>query len=147
MSRENINQRRTWLGLAQLSTLFRLNTGKAWMSSLGPKGVHRLRDGSLQIEAPRPVAIGYAMTSGEPVVGASDLHGWTTIEITPDMVGRKVAVYTSLESKSDTGRPTAKQRDWIDGVRRAGGIAGVVRSPADGIEIIDGWRSSTPPLL
>lgn len=63
--------------------------------------------------------------------GSADLIGWRTIEITPDMVGRRIAVFCSLEVKTATGRLTEQQRNWLDAVRRAGGIAGVVRSAAD----------------
>lgn len=68
--------------------------------------------------------------------GSADLIGWRTIEITPDMVGQRVAVFCSLEVKTDTGRLTELQRNWMEAVRRAGGIAGVVRSVADAQRLI-----------
>jgi hypothetical protein len=69
-------------------------------------------------------------------VGSSDLIGWTTREITPDMVGKKVAVFTAIEVKTASGATRPEQSNFIDRVREAGGIAGVARSPEDAREII-----------
>jgi hypothetical protein len=60
--------------------------------------------------------------------GMSDLCGLQSVTITPDMVGRQVAVFVALEVKSATGRATANQQDFLHLVRQLGGIAGVVRS-------------------
>ncbi len=51
--------------------------------------------------------------------------------ITPEMVGQQVAVFTSIEVKSSTGRVRPEQQQWIDAVQAAGGIAGVARSVED----------------
>lgn len=69
-------------------------------------------------------------------VGSSDVIGWQSIEITPDMVGRRVAVFVALEAKSDTGRPTREQLAFIAAVRAAGGIAGIVRSSEDAEKLL-----------
>lgn len=69
-------------------------------------------------------------------VGSSDLIGWTTREITPDMVGQKVAVFTAIEVKTASGDTRPAQVNFIDRVREAGGIAGIARSPEDAREII-----------
>ena len=63
--------------------------------------------------------------------GAGDLIGWRTITITPEMVGQRVAVFTSIEVKSATGRLRPEQRQWMEAVQAAGGIAGVARSVED----------------
>jgi hypothetical protein len=47
------------------------------------------------------------------------------------MVGQQVAVFTSVEVKTATGRLRPEQRVWLDAVQSAGGIAGVVRSVDD----------------
>jgi hypothetical protein len=65
------------------------------------------------------------------VKGSSDLIGWTAIEITPEMVGRKVAVFTACEVKSERGRVSKEQQNFIDQVNAQGGVAFVARS-ADG---------------
>lgn len=70
--------------------------------------------------------------------GAADLLGWRTVTITPEMVGQRVAVFTSLEVKSATGRVRPEQERWLAAVRAAGGIAGVVRSVAEAEALLKG---------
>lgn len=60
-------------------------------------------------------------------VGSGDLIGWKTVTITPDMIGARVAVFVSVETKAATN-PSPDQRAWLAAVLAAGGIAGVVRS-------------------
>lgn len=125
-----------------LCTLFRLNTGRAWISGFGPKGVQRLTDGSVLIKAARPVALGFSLTNGDPLNGASDLNGWTEVEITPEMVGRRIAVFTAIECKASSGgRTSAEQHNYIGQVQRAGGIAGVAASPEQAKQIIEEYKA------
>lgn len=77
----------------------------------------------------RPVQFGLAR-------GSADLIGWRTVTITPDMVGLRVAVFTSIEVKTTTGRLTPAQHNWLGVVRGAGGIAGVARSVPDALRIV-----------
>jgi hypothetical protein len=67
--------------------------------------------------------------------GSSDLIGWKTIEITPEMVGQKVAVFCALEIK-DKGKATVLQRHFISVVHEAGGFAGVARTVEEANRII-----------
>jgi AmiR/NasT family two-component response regulator len=60
--------------------------------------------------------------------GGSDLIGYRQVVIGPEHVGRTMAVFTAVEVKSAVGRATAEQRAFIQHVKQAGGIAGVVRS-------------------
>ena len=69
--------------------------------------------------------------------GSADLVGWKTIEVTPDMVGQKVAVFASIEVKTPTGRPTQYQQAWLTAVEKAGGIAGIARSVDDALRIVE----------
>jgi len=69
--------------------------------------------------------------------GSADLIGWRTITITPDMVGRQVAVFTSIEVKTERGRIRPEQHAWIGCVQAAGGIGGVARSVADALTIVE----------
>lgn len=55
--------------------------------------------------------------------GSADLIGWRTITITPDMVGSRVAVFMSVETKSKAGILTTEQENWLVQVRQAGGFA------------------------
>ena len=60
--------------------------------------------------------------------GTLDFIGWRTITVTPEMVGRKIAVFTAVEGKSADGILTPEQAHFLKMVRLAGGIAFVVRS-------------------
>jgi len=77
----------------------------------------------------RPVQFGLAR-------GSADLIGLRTVTITPEMVGQQVAVFTSIEVKTPTGRVTPDQHSWLNMVQQAGGIAGVARSVQDAKEIL-----------
>ena len=68
--------------------------------------------------------------------GSADLIGWRTVVVTPEMVGQRIAVFTSIEVKTATGRLSPAQTHWIHAVRSAGGIAGVARSVPDALQII-----------
>ena len=78
----------------------------------------------------RPVQFGLAR-------GSADLIGYRTVTITPDMVGQQVAVFTSLEVKTPTGRIRPEQTNWLHTIKRAGGIAAIVRSVDDARDAID----------
>jgi hypothetical protein len=76
--------------------------------------------------------------------GSADLIGWRTVTITPDMVGQQVAVFTSIEIKSPTGRLAPLQANWLDAVQNAGGIAGVARSVTDATNIVANLANLAP---
>jgi hypothetical protein len=98
--------------------LFRMNIGLAWTGD-----VTKNRDGSITIRNPRP------FKSGVP--GMSDLIGWTPVQITAGMVGKTVAIYSAVETKSAKGRPTPEQANFISAVQKAGGLAGIARTDSD----------------
>lgn len=101
--------------------------------SRGPVRLYRNNTGTLRDQHGRPVNFGLCK-------GSADLIGWTTRTITPDMVGQQVAVFTSIEVKTATGRLRPEQRQWLEAVQVAGGIAGVARSVEDaqGLTTVDG---------
>jgi hypothetical protein len=77
---------------------------------------------------------------GRPVryglcTGSSDLIGWRTVELG----GRRVAVFTAIEVKLPLGRLEPAQRNFIEAVKAAGGIAGVARSPLEAKELLDAF--------
>lgn len=57
------------------------------------------------------------------LVGSGDYIGWKTVTVTPEMVGKKVAVFLSIEVKTDTGVRSDEQTNWSENVRKSGGIA------------------------
>jgi hypothetical protein len=67
--------------------------------------------------------------------GSSDLIGFRTVVVTPDMVGQRVALFAAVEVK-DGGRPTDQQQAFINLVQQAGGLAGVARSVPDALSIL-----------
>ena len=92
--------------------------------STGPVRLFRNNTGVLRDANGRPVQFGLCK-------GSADLIGWTTRTITADMVGQQVAVFTSIEVKTTTGRLRPEQKLWLTAVQAASGIAGVARSVAD----------------
>jgi len=68
--------------------------------------------------------------------GSADLIGWRTVTITPAMVGTRLAIFTSIEVKTPTGRVRPEQQAWLETVQQAGGIAGVARSVSDALRIV-----------
>lgn len=148
MSSEGVVQKQIIGAMGMLCRLFRLNGGKAWMSNLGPKGVITMADGSKLIKAPRPVGLGLTMTNGDSVPGQSDLGGWTSVTITPEMVGKVVAVYTAIETKrTKGGKASDDQLGFIDQVQRQGGIAGIANSVESARRIIEQWASKIGAIL
>jgi len=102
--------------------LFRNNCGQAWMGKI----IRRTAD-TITIKDPRPVQFGL-----NP--GSADLIGWRTIMITPDMIGKSVAVFASIEVKTDNGRVKPEQQNWLEQVEKAGGLAVIARSPEQAAE-------------
>lgn len=62
-------------------------------------------------------------------VGSSDLIGWTPMVVTPEMVGKRVAVFTSVEVKTKNTKTTPVQHAWIQAVNTAGGIGIIEQDP------------------
>lgn len=100
------------------------------LSKLGAVS-YRNNVGVLKDENGRPVRYGLCN-------GSSDLIGYTPVEITPDMVGQKLAVFTAIEVKTAKGKPRENQLNFLKVVRDNGGIAGIARSPECVKKILDG---------
>lgn len=65
-------------------------------------------------------------------VGSSDLIGFYPITISKHMVGKKIAVFTAIETKSCCGKLSDAQRFFIESIKRHGGI-GLVANSADDV--------------
>lgn len=65
--------------------------------------------------------------AGLDVNGSSDLIGWHSVIITPEMVGKKIAVFLACEVKTSSGRLSEDQERFLKNVRAAGGIGLVQR--------------------
>jgi hypothetical protein len=97
-------------------TLFRNNVGTGWAGE-----VQRLKDGSILIRNPRPLHAGLCK-------GSSDLIGLRPLVITAEDVGSTIAQFAAVEIKTANGRTSPHQRNFLEFVTNAGGIARVVRS-------------------
>lgn len=116
--------------------IFRNNVGLAWVGNGKPiivSGKPRavtLQPGDVVLRGGRPLHAGLMKGSGDNI-------GWVSREIRPEDVGDTWAVFLSAESKDGTGRLEPEQQKWIDNVRGAGGIAGVVRCEQDMIDLVN----------
>jgi hypothetical protein len=80
--------------------------------------------------------VGVCKTENSTIVyglctGSSDLIGWTSIEITEEMIGKKLAIFTALEIKTETGKVSPEQKIFLENVKNAGGIAKICRKLED----------------
>ena len=64
-------------------------------------------------------------------VGSGDLIGWKAITVTPEHVGKTLAVFLSIEVKTSTGKIRPEQVRWQKVVQQHGGIAMIARSVAE----------------
>lgn len=116
--------------------LFRQNTGGAWAGKID-------RGEGLTITlGPRDVVVRNAQFIRMGLItGSSDLIGWHTIVVTAAMIGRKIAVFTGFEVKTENGIPEPEQLNFVEQVQGAGGIAGIMRSDEDALRAIDEWEN------
>jgi hypothetical protein len=96
--------------------VFRNNVGLAWTGTV----IKRTAD-TLTLRDPRPLHAGLC-------VGSSDLIGWRTVTVTPEMVGQRLAQFVALEVKAPRGRVSPEQQQFVDTVNAAGGIGVIARS-------------------
>lgn len=124
---------RVQVAVSKLKTrVFRNNVGVGWtgqrVSSSGSEA------GTVVLRGARPLRAGLG-------VGSSDLIGWTPVDITEEMIGKTVAVFTALEIKSSlASKPTKEQQNFLSAVKDAGGIAVVARSVEDAERGINEFR-------
>lgn len=112
--------------------LFRQNVGQAWVGNVqkfARSQMVQVNPGDVVIRRARPFHAG--------VAGMSDLGGWVPVQVTADMVGSTVAIYTQVEVK-DGARPTKEQIAWIEAVNKAGGRAGIAHNEDELAQIVRG---------
>lgn len=103
--------------------LFRFNSGSAWQGRIVERTAQRL------VLSPY-----YAIKLGAE--GMSDIGGLVSEVVTPEMVGRTVAISSWIEAKSITGRISPQQRAFIRMILERGGRAGVARSVEEAERIL-----------
>lgn len=111
--------------------LFRNNVGQAWAGQqvrVSKPSMVMVRPGDIILRNAMPINFGLCK-------GSSDTIGWRSIEITPEMVGKRFAQFAACEVK-DKGHPTNEQRAFMTAVQVAGGWAEVARSAEEYAEKI-----------
>lgn len=78
--------------------------------------------------------ITYGLAKSSP-----DLIGWLTVKITPEMVGKDVAIFCGIEVKMPRKHPTSEQRRFLELLESVGAITGVARSENDIDFLFDTW--------
>jgi hypothetical protein len=116
------------LSKSAATRLFRNNVGVGWAGRSTP--ATSSQGLTMIVNDARPLHAGLCE-------GSSDLVGWHSVTITPDMVGSKVAIFLALEAKTAIGKASAKQINFLHVVRDAGGISGIARSAEEAGDIIE----------
>lgn len=112
------------IGINPNIRIFRNNTGSAWIGA----SVKFTKRQSVNVESGDVlVKQGRYFTAGL-CVGSSDLIGIKSVEITPDMIGKKIAIFTAIEVKKINGRVSKEQTNFINMINSLGGIAFIARS-------------------
>ena len=93
--------------------LFRINSGMGWAGK-----VLKRDNRHIILDSPRPFK---AAPEGWP-----DLCGWTTVEITSEMVGQKIAIFTFSEHKQPGEKYRKEQRELAALLKSMGGICEII---------------------
>lgn len=109
--------------LEEHNYMFRNSQG--YCVACSPKDIHRLKGGKILIDKGAPMHFGLQK-------GSSDMIGWESVLITPDMVGKKVAVFQSIEIKTENDHLSKFQKIWNKIVEKEGGIVQVWHARKDG---------------
>jgi hypothetical protein len=99
--------------------IFRNNVGVGYCGTL----IKRSGD-TITLKNARPVRFGLH-------VGSGDWIGVHRVKITPDMVGKEIGQFVSIEIKSGKGKESDEQKNWKRFIKWMGGIAETVRSVED----------------
>lgn len=108
--RDLINNR--LLNLKPNERLFRINSAMAWAGKVVKK-----TGKFIILNDPYPI---HSAPEGWP-----DLCGWETIEITPEMIGQKIAVFVGEEVKA-TGKLSKEQNRFRDIILKMGGAFRII---------------------
>jgi len=118
--------------------IFRNNSALAWAGAVVKINTIRnitVGPGDVVIRNARPIHAGLCE-------GSSDLIGWQTKKITPDMVGLSVAIFTAVEVKTKKGKSSQQQVQFLEAVKSAGGIAVIARSVEEAVGGLSGFEGS-----
>ena len=109
--------------------VFRNNVGLGWVGKAehikGAPCTMTIYPGDVIVRQARPLHAGL-------IEGSSDIVGWESVVIGPGDIGKRVAVFAAVECKMGSGRLTPEQKQFLEVVKQAGGIARVARE--NGVE-------------
>lgn len=92
--------------------------------SNGPIRLWRNTVGNYELKDGRRIRAGLA-------TGSPDLIGFKSVYVSPDMIGKRVALFAGVEVKSESGRLHPEQERFLQMLAEAGAISGVARSVED----------------
>jgi len=107
-------RRDRFLNLAPNERRFKANCGMAWIGKMS-----RLKNGDVLLKNARPF---HGLPEGFP-----DTFGWDEIEVTPDMVGTKIAVFVGEEIKAGADRMRPAQSKFKSLIEKMGGVFRILR--------------------
>lgn len=113
--------------------LFRNNVGQAWVGVVKD----RFANGTVILDNARAFHAGLCG-------GSSDLIGIMPITITEEHVGKRLAVFTAVETKTSRGRLSDEQADFLRFVHTNGGVAIVATKDADINKLLE-WAPGAAP--
>jgi hypothetical protein len=96
----------------------------------GPVRLWRNNTGALVDQQGRFVRFGLCK-------GSSDLIGLRALEITPELVGQRIAQFIALEVKTAQGVLSPEQRAFLRLVQQLGGVAAICRSVEEAEQLLD----------
>lgn len=116
--------------------LWRNNVGTGWTGqairvTAANRHTLQLQPGDVVVRNSRPLHAGLC-------VGSGDLIGYRSLEVTPEMVGSRLAQFASIEVKTATGRIRPEQAAFAEHITSAGGIGGIVRCSGDAEALLRG---------
>ena len=114
------------------SRIFRANVGEGWIGKaifFSKPAKVEVYPGDVIIRKAKRIHFGLCN-------GQGDYLGWTPRIVTQNMVGKSVALFTSIEVKTETGAIREDQIAFSDAVNKAGGIAGIVRDEESAFDLL-----------
>jgi hypothetical protein len=104
---------------------FRTNAGSFWQGE-----VVAMQDGLLVLRNPRQI-------EGLPE-GFPDLLAVIPETVTPEMVGKTVALAGFVEAKTENDRVSRRQEEFLAVMRACGARAGIARTPEEAVKVVTG---------
>jgi hypothetical protein len=113
--------------------IFRNNIGNAWIG----KSVRFTQKQTVSVNPGDVLIYQGRFFSAGLCVGSSDLIGFKSVVITPEMVGKKIAVFLAPEVKTSTGKASQEQVNFLNMVNSMGGIGFVATNEEEAEEFLN----------